>query len=100
MDSNTPTVTQVSLTKYITHKDSPGQQIEQPSKKDSKKCKKNSGENPPDKRHHESEDKQETMIVNPQNNEMINTQNKPSHDVPETNVNTEKLQQQLSAMEQ
>ena len=50
MNRNTPTVTQVPLTKYITHKKSPFTQIGQ---KGSKKRKKNSGEIPPDKRHHE-----------------------------------------------
>ena len=68
-DPNTPIVTQVSLTKYITQKESALTQI---GHKDSKKCKKNSGEIPPDKRHHESK---ENMSVNHQNNDPINTQN-------------------------
>ena len=71
MNRNTPTVTQVPLTKYITHKESPFTQIGQ---KDSKKRKKNSGEIPPDKRHHESKENPENMSVNPQNNDLINTQ--------------------------
>ena len=91
----------MSLTKYITHKDSPGTQPKQ-TLKDSKKCKKNSGENPPDKRHHESEEKGEIMSVNPQNNKMINTQNTllRDGDVPETPVNTENLQEQLQVQVQ
>ena len=40
------------------------------------------------------------MTVKPQNNKMINTQNTPLRDIPETPVNTENLQEQLSAMEQ
>ena len=68
---NTPTVTQVPLTKYITHKESPFTQIGQ---KDSKKRKKNSGEIPPDKRHHKAKETPENMNVNPQNNDLTNTQ--------------------------
>ena len=96
-ESNTPTITQVPLTKYITHKDSPRIQSEQTTK-ENKKHKKNSGENPPDKRHHKSTEK--IMSVNPQNREMINTQNTPLNEVPMPTVNTENLQKQLSAMEQ
>ena len=101
VDTNAPTVTQVPLTKYITHKDSPENQPKQ-TLKDSKKHKKNSGENPPDKRHHESEEKKEIMSINPQNNEMVNTQNTSLRDgdVLETPLNTENLEAQLNAMEQ
>ena len=96
-ESNIPTITQVPLTKYITHKDSPGTQSEQTTK-ENKKHKKNSGEIPPDKRHHDSTEK--IMSVNPENREMINTQNTPVNEVPMPTVNTENLQKQLSAMEQ
>ena len=66
------------------------QQTGQPTNKDSKKRKKNSGENPPDKRHHESEDKQEmSMSVNPQNyHEMFTTQSNPLWVDPEPHVTT------------
>ena len=105
MNRNTPTVTQVPLTKYITHKESPLTQIGQ---KDSKKRKKNSGEIPPDKRHHESKETPENMNVNPKNNDLTNTQvNTQNHGKPpntsvntETFVNTGNLQDQLNAMEQ
>ena len=42
------------------------------------------------------------MSINPQNNDMVNTQNTPLHegDVPETPVNTENLHEHLNAMEQ
>ena len=71
IDLNTPTITQVSLTKFITPTDPPVLSANSTNNKaDSKKRKKNSGENPPDKRHHESEDIQENkMNVNPQNNQ-------------------------------
>ena len=75
---NTPTVTQLPLTKYVTHKESPFTQIGQ---KDSKKRKKNSGEILPDKRHHESK---ENMSINPENNDQmitqVNTQNNQLQD--------------------
>ena len=97
MNRNTPTVTQVPLTKYITHKESSLTQIGQ---KNSKKRKKNSGEIPPDKRHHESKETPENMNVNPENNDLTNTQvNTQNHGKPpnmsvntETFVNTGNLQ--------
>ena len=100
-DTNTLTVTQVPLTKYITHKDFRVTQIGQ---KDSKKHKKI----PPDKRHHKSKEHLGNMSVNPQNKDLINTQNNQlldgeTSETPvntETIVNTENLQDQLSAMEQ
>ena len=91
MNKNTPTVTQVSLTKYITHKESPFTQIGQ---KDSKKRKKNSSEIPPDKRHHESKENSENMSIDPQNNDLINTQVNTQNnrlidgETPKTSVNT------------
>ena len=89
------------LTKYITHKDSP---VNQTGQKDSKKRKKI----PPDKRHHESKEQLGNMSVNPQNRDLINTQNNrlldgETSETPvntDTIVNTENLQDQLSAMEQ
>ena len=101
----TPTVTQVPLTKYITHKDFPLTQIGQ---KDSKKRTKSSGEIPPDKRYHKSEETPESMNVNPENNDQTNTQvNTQNHGKPpnmsvntKTFVNTVNLQDQLNAMEQ
>ena len=97
------------LTKYITHKESPFTQIGQ---KDSKKRKKNSGEIPPDKRHHKAKETPENMSSNPQNNNLINTQvnTQNNHlqdgETPKMSVNTEtfvntgNLQDQLNAMEQ
>ena len=58
--SHTPTITQASLTKYITHKELLATQT---GPKDSKKRKKNSGEIPPDKCHHESQETSSKMDV-------------------------------------
>ena len=103
VDSSTLTITQVSLTKYITQMDSSVQPTnKQGTKTDSKKLKKNSGENPPDKQHHESEDIQEgIMNVNPQNSQhkLVNTQNNPLW-VDEQHVTTENLQDKINTMEQ
>ena len=77
LDPITPTTTQVSLTKYITQMESPVPNTNT-NKIDSKKRKKNSGENPPDKSHHISPEIK--MNVNPLNtqHETVNTQNNPS----------------------
>ena len=96
---HTPTVTQVSLTKYITHKELPTTQI---GPKDSKKRKKNSGEIPPDKRHHKSQEISGNMDVNTQNGDLIKEDNNVQT-VPvntETLVNTANLQDHFNEMKQ
>ena len=94
----TPTITQVSLTKYITHKELPATQI---GPKDNKKRKKNLGEIPPDKRHHKTQESSENMDVNTQNGDLT----KEDNDIRTVPANTEtlvteNLQDHLNALEQ
>ena len=94
----TPTITQVSLTKYITHKELPATQI---GPKDNKKRKKNSGEIPPDKRHHKTQESSENMDVNTEKGDLT----KEDNDIRTVPANTEtlvteNLQDHLNALEQ
>ena len=97
--SHTPTTTQVSLTKYITHKELPATHI---GPKDSKKRKKNSGEIPPDKRHHESQETTGKMDVNTHNvgSSTVDISNQRGLVSTDNMVNTENLHEHLNAMEQ
>ena len=102
IDPSTPTVTQVSLTKYITTKEIMPQQQRQNNTKNNRKCKKNTGEIPPDKRHHESEDIQSNkMNVDPQNSKIdtVNTDNTTSRTDNDHDVTTENIWEHLDAME-
>ena len=103
VDLNTPTITQVCLTKFITQTDPPALSANMTNNKaDNKKRKKNSGENPPDKQHYESEDIQDNkMSVNPQNNqhETVNTQNNPPQN-EEQFITAENFQNKINTMEQ
>ena len=96
---HTPTTTQVSLTKYITHKELPATHI---GPKDSKKRKKNSGEIPLDKRHHESQETTGKMDVNTHNVGSSTIDSSKQRGLVSTDniVNTENLHEHLNAMEQ